>query len=108
MYKVVEYFEDAQDNRHPYHEGDIYPRDGLEVSEERLAELSTTNNCREIIGIKLVEDEQIEQSETSADEQKSLSDMKVSELKKLAKKREIKGYSDMKKDELIKTLEGVK
>ncbi|HFJ8403488.1 TPA: Rho termination factor N-terminal domain-containing protein [Staphylococcus aureus] len=108
MYKVVEYFEDAQDNRHPYHEGDIYPRDGLEVSEERLAELSTTNNCREIIGIKLVEEEQAEQSEESADEQKSLSDMKVAELKKLAKKREIKGYSDMKKDELNKVLEGVK
>ncbi|HHQ6759041.1 TPA: Rho termination factor N-terminal domain-containing protein [Staphylococcus aureus] len=108
MYKVVEYFEDTQDNRRPYHEGDIYPRDGLEVSEERLAELSTTNNRRNLIAIKLVEDKQPEQSEASADEQKSLSDMKVAELKELAKKREIKGYSDMKKDELIKALEGVK
>ncbi|HCQ2209619.1 TPA: Rho termination factor N-terminal domain-containing protein [Staphylococcus aureus] len=108
MYKVVEYFEDAQDNRHPYHEGDIYPRDGLEVSEERFTELSTTNNRRNLIAIKLVEDKQLEQSEASADEQKSLSDMKVAELKELAKKREIKGYSDMKKDELIKVLEGVK
>ncbi|MFO8457191.1 Rho termination factor N-terminal domain-containing protein [Staphylococcus aureus] len=108
MYKVVEYFEDAQDNRHPYHEGDIYPRDGLEVSEERFTELSTTNNRRNLIAIKLVEDKQVEQSEASADEQKSLSDMKVTELKELAKKRKIKGYSDMKKDELIKALEGVK
>ncbi|CAC6163564.1 Rho termination factor domain-containing protein [Staphylococcus aureus] len=108
MYKVVEYFEDAQDNRYPYHEGDIYPRDGLEVSEERFTELSTTNNRRNLIAIKLVEDKQLEQSEASADEQKSLSDMKVAELKELAKKREIKGYSDMKKDELIKAIEGVK
>ncbi|HDC9085182.1 TPA: Rho termination factor N-terminal domain-containing protein [Staphylococcus aureus] len=108
MYKVVEYFEDAQDNRHPYHEGDIYPRDGLEVSEERFTELSTTNNRRNLIAIKLVEDKQLEQSEASADEQKSLSDMKVAELKELAKKREIKDYSDMKKDELIKAIEGVK
>lgn len=108
MYKVVEYFEDAQDNRHPYHEGDTYPRDGLVVSEERFTELSTTNNRRNLIAIKLVEDKQVEQSEASADEQKSLSDMKVAELKELAKKREIKGYSDMKKGELIKVLEGVK
>ncbi len=32
--------------------------------------------------------------------------MKVAELKELAKKREIKGYSDMKKDELIKSFRG--
>ncbi|HEG7369192.1 TPA: Rho termination factor N-terminal domain-containing protein [Staphylococcus aureus] len=108
MYKVIERFEDAQDNGHEYQVGDVYPRDGLEVSEERFTELSTTNNRRNLIAIKLVEDKQVEQSEASADEQKSLSDMKVAELKELAKKREIKGYSDMKKDELIKTLEGVK
>ena len=50
--------------------GDIYPRDGLEVSEERFTELSTTNNRRNLIAIKLVEDEQVEPSEASADEQK--------------------------------------
>ncbi|HIA6640336.1 TPA: Rho termination factor N-terminal domain-containing protein [Staphylococcus aureus] len=108
MYKVIERFEDAQDNGHEYQVGDVYPRDGLEVSEERFTELSTINNRRNLIAIKLVEDEQTEEPEANADEQKSLSDMKVAELKELAKKREIKGYSDMKKDELIKVLEGVK
>lgn len=108
MYKVIERFEDAQDNGREYQVGDIYPRDGLEVSEERFTELSTTNNRCNLIAIKLVEEKQTEQSEANAEEQKSLSDMKVAELKELAKKREIKGYSDMKKDELIKVLEGVK
>ncbi|HIA6910701.1 TPA: Rho termination factor N-terminal domain-containing protein [Staphylococcus aureus] len=108
MYKVIERFEDAQDDGHEYQVGDVYPRDGLEVSEERFTELSTINNRRNLIAIKLVEDEQTEEPEANADEQKSLSDMKVAELKELAKKREIKGYSDMKKDELIKVLEGVK
>ncbi|WP_256083542.1 Rho termination protein, partial [Staphylococcus aureus] len=86
MYNVIERFEDAQDNGHEYQVGDIYPRDGLEVSEERFPELSTTNNRRNLIAIKLVEDKQLEQSEASADEQNSLYDMKVAALKELAKK----------------------
>ncbi|MBR2654677.1 MAG: hypothetical protein IKD59_09035 [Lachnospiraceae bacterium] len=46
MYKVLSYFTDLQDGGHPYHEGDAYPREGLEVSEERLIELSTAANRR--------------------------------------------------------------
>ena len=46
MYKVIEYFEDGQDNRHPYSAGDTFPREGVTVSEERLAQLSSTNNRR--------------------------------------------------------------
>ena len=44
MYKVIAYFTDLQDNNHPYKEGDTFPRKGLEVKEERLAELSGSNN----------------------------------------------------------------
>ena len=51
-YKVLEYFEDLQDNIHPYNPGDTFPRDGLEVSEERLEELSSDKNLR---GVKLIE-----------------------------------------------------
>ena len=40
-YKVIEYFTDLQDNDHEYNVGDLFPRDGKEVSEERLTELST-------------------------------------------------------------------
>ena len=44
MYKVIRFFTDLQDNDYPYNEGDIFPRDGLSVSKERLVELSSTNN----------------------------------------------------------------
>ena len=51
MYEVVEYFEDLQDGMHPYKKGDAYPRKGLEVSEERIRQLSTTNNARNTVFI---------------------------------------------------------
>lgn len=46
MYKVIKYFTDLLDNDHPYDVGDVFPRKGLIVSEERLAELSSENNKR--------------------------------------------------------------
>lgn len=53
MYKVIKYFTDLQDNDYPYKEGDIFPRSGVEVSKERLAELSGSNNKRKEPLIKL-------------------------------------------------------
>lgn len=53
MYRVKKQFTDLQDNRYAYHEGDIFPREGLEVSAERLAELAGTKNRR---GISLIEE----------------------------------------------------
>lgn len=44
MYKVISYFTDLQDNDHPYNVGDTFPRDGVEVTENRLAELSGSGN----------------------------------------------------------------
>jgi hypothetical protein len=35
---------DLKDNNHPYNVGDTYPRKGLEVSAERIAELSGNDN----------------------------------------------------------------
>jgi hypothetical protein len=46
MYKVIKYFTDLQDNGYAYNTGDIFPREGLEVSEERFAELASSNNKR--------------------------------------------------------------
>lgn len=94
MYKVIEYFTDLQDNDYAYNVGDTFPRKGLTVNKERLTELSTKNNRQNKPLIKRVE------------EQIALDDMKVSELKELAKQRDIEGFSHMKKSELIDALEG--
>ena len=44
MYKVIKYFTDLQDNNYPYNVGDDYPRSGLDASENRIEELSSTSN----------------------------------------------------------------
>ena len=40
MYKVINFFTDLQDFNHPYKVGDVFPRQGMNVSEERLKELA--------------------------------------------------------------------
>ena len=52
MYKTIVYFEDLNDNSHPYNVGDEFPRKGFNVTEERFKELSTAENKR---GIPLIE-----------------------------------------------------
>lgn len=44
MYKVIAYFIDLQDENHPYEIGDSFPRKGAKATEERLAELSGSQN----------------------------------------------------------------
>lgn len=51
-YKTIVYFEDLNDNSHPYNVGDVFPRKGFEVSEDRLNELSGADNRR---GMPLIE-----------------------------------------------------
>lgn len=53
MYRVKKYFTDLQDNNYGYNVGDIFPHDGLEVTPERIKELSGTDNRR---GISLIEE----------------------------------------------------
>ena len=57
MYKVVSYFTDLQDANHPYNIGDTYPRNGLTVTAERIAELAGKSNLR---GIPLIEEVQLD------------------------------------------------
>ena len=46
---------DLQDNKYEYKKGDPYPRAGLEVSEERIKELSSENNKLKEVLIQKVE-----------------------------------------------------
>ena len=52
---MIKFFTDLQDNNHPYNVGDTFPREGLEVTEERLAELAGSNNLQGRPLIELVE-----------------------------------------------------
>ena len=53
MYKVIKSFTDLQDNNYAYYVGDTFPRNGVEVCSERIAELASDKNRR---GIPLIEE----------------------------------------------------
>lgn len=53
-YRVIKFFTDLQDNNHAYNVGDTYPREGLNPSEERIAELSGSDNKQGVPLIKEV------------------------------------------------------
>lgn len=44
MYEVVSLFTDLQDGGYEYRAGDKFPREGLTVTAERIAELSGCSN----------------------------------------------------------------
>lgn len=102
MYKVLTYFEDMQDNSYPYDEGDIFPRDGLSVTEERLQELSSIKNKRGIRLIQFVEDKVQEQPRPLS--KTEVNRMSTAELKKLASDNGIKHAGEMTGAELKKLL----
>lgn len=122
MYKVISYFTDLQDFNHPYKVGDIFPRQGLKVSKERLEELSSNKNKQgkpliremkdfavdgEKIGevkedvIKVTNEETIKENQFTKTE---INRMSTSELKDLAKLNGIDNAEEMKGVELKKVL----
>lgn len=46
MYKVIKFFTDLQDNDYAYDVNDEFPRKGLNVTDERIAELCGSDNKR--------------------------------------------------------------
>lgn len=55
MYKVIKFFTDLQDNEYPYNVGDIFPRSGVTVSAERIAELAGKANKQGVPLIRKIE-----------------------------------------------------
>lgn len=60
MHKVIVDFIDLQDNNHAYKVGDIFPHDGVSVSEERIAKLASCKNRRKMPLIKEVGEDKAE------------------------------------------------
>lgn len=105
IFKVIKAFKDLQNSNLIYNVGDVFPREGKEVSRKRLNDLSTDNNLQKQPVIESIEStEDVHERPNYSD----MKDMKVSELKKIAKERALNGYSDMKKAELVELLEGGK
>ena len=53
MYRVVHKFYDLKDNNHAYSVGDTFPHDGVDVDDERIAELASDKNR---MGVPLIEE----------------------------------------------------
>lgn len=66
MYRVIEYFEDLQDNNRPYEVGDIYPKGDIKPTKERFIELATDKNRRHIPLIEKVEVPKVEKPSKKA------------------------------------------
>ncbi|MTV23015.1 HeH/LEM domain-containing protein [Staphylococcus delphini] len=90
LYEVVERFKDGQDDNYLYEVGVLYPRPNYKPSDERIEELETNKNRRNIVAIVEVD----------------LNTCKVAELKGIAEQYDIRIDSSMKKAELIKAIEG--
>lgn len=68
MYRVIKYFTDLQDNEHAYNVGDVYPRQGVVVSGERIAELASAENKQHTPLIEAVDEPEAESPAEDATE----------------------------------------
>lgn len=96
MYKVIRYFTDLQDNDYPYNEGDIFPREGMTVTKERIEELSSANNKQ----LRPLIQKEKENKLTKTD----INRMPVDELRKMATNTGVEGAESMTGSELKKYL----
>lgn len=113
-YKVIHYFTDLQDFNHPYKVGDTFPRLGLNVSEERLKELSSNKNKQGKPLIEKVNEDKADgfakymNPPVEVEEEKytktDINRMSTADLKELAGKQGIDGAEEMTGADLKKAL----
>lgn len=114
-YVAIRYFEDMQDDNTAYDVGTIYPRKGVDVSDERIEILSSNrNNLGVPLIVKLKElpakQEKNDVKENLKDKKEEenisdkLNDMKFEKLKKIADDNNIEYAKNIKKAELIELL----
>lgn len=53
-YKVTKAFVDLNDNLYQYKAGEVYPREGIEVDEDRAKELATVENLSGQVLIEVI------------------------------------------------------
>lgn len=96
-YKVIKFFTDLQDGNHPYNEGDTYPREGVEATEVRIAELLGSANQQSAPLI-------MEVAEEAEGGTKGIDDMTVKELIAYAQERGIELGEASKKADILDVL----
>lgn len=83
MYKVVRYFEDAQDGNHAYNVGDIFPHKGMTVSQQRINDLMSGNNFQQVQLIALDTDANTPKEEPKEEPKKDESTLTAEDINKM-------------------------
>jgi len=94
MYKVIKFFTDKLDNGYAYNAGDTFPRNGFNVSEERISELLGNHNRQRTPVIEKVEtktDTHVLPVQTEKPVQEILSEDDIKEEKVEVKKTNKRG-----------------
>ena len=111
-YIVTKNIVDTKDNNRFYETGDIFPREGFEVSKDRIAELIGKG----VLGVKGEETPETpsqapteEEAPVKETEEKPVEKLKVAELKELLDGAGVEYEADAKKADLValaQTIEG--